>query len=169
MTGVYQWSEGARLRADPNAVGAEIERLSAASPDRQLTPQALVEAARQSNGPLHFLFVWDDAEAASLQRVEHARFIIRSLTVVVTMTPKAPSTPMRAFVNVVKNDQQGYRSLSSAMEDPELRGQVVQRAWNELLSWRNRYGQYQELATACAAVAVAVRKRDEAVAKLEAA
>ena len=165
MSAVYQWREGARFRADPNAVGAELEELSGKGPEGQLTPDALVDAARRSNGPLHSLFEWDDAAAAQQHRLEQARGIIASLVITVKMTPKAEPTTMRAFVNVVKNGQQGYRTLDSAMAETELREQVVQRAWNELLSWRQRYAEYRELATAIAAVNVAVRKRDEAAQK----
>ncbi len=76
---------------------------------------------------------------------------------------------MRAFVNVIKNGQQGYRTLQAAMVDNELRDQVVQRAWAELVSWRQKYADYQELAAAVAAVNVAIRRRDEAVTKDKAA
>lgn len=169
MSGVYQWREGFRFKADPNAVGAEIEMLSAKAPEGQLTPQALVDAARRSNGPLYGMFEWDDADAARQHRLEQARGILQALVVTVKLGPKQEAKPMRAFVNVVKNGQQGYRALDAAMADKELRDQVVQRAWAELVSWKQRYADYEELAVAVAAVNVAVRKRDETASQDKAA
>lgn len=158
MAAVYQWAEGFRFKADPNAIGAEVEKLSAAVPDGQVTPQSLVDAARRSNGALHGLFEWDDAEAAKHHRIEMARGIIRALIVTVKVTEASEPKNLRAFVNVVKDGQQGYRSLSSAMAEADLRAQVVKRAWDELLSWKRRYSEFNELATACAAVTVAARR-----------
>lgn len=150
-------------------MGTEIEALSVKAPEGQLTPQALVDAARKSNGSLYDMFEWDDADAARLHRLEQARGILQALVVTVKLGPKQEAKPMRAFVNVVKNGQQGYRALDAAMADKELREQVVQRAWTELTSWRQKYAEYQELAVAVAAVNVAIRKRDEAAAQDKAA
>jgi hypothetical protein len=46
----------------------------------EITPQDLVEAARDDNTPIHGLFNWDDESAANEQRLNTARTILRRVT-----------------------------------------------------------------------------------------
>jgi len=47
-----------------------------------LPPQAVVEAASDPRNPLHSEFTWDNDQAAHLYRLDQARTLIRSVTVV---------------------------------------------------------------------------------------
>ncbi len=49
----------------------------------KLRPQAVVDAAKDEDSPLHNAFCWDDAEAARLYRLDQARRLIRSFKVVI--------------------------------------------------------------------------------------
>jgi len=62
-------------------VVAALRRLET---DGRLTPDAVVDAARPINSPLHSFFEWDDTAAAHEWRREQARELIRSVTVEVT-------------------------------------------------------------------------------------
>lgn len=47
-----------------------------------LTPQAVVEAAGDPRNPLHSEFTWDNDQAGHLYRLDQARTLIRSVTIV---------------------------------------------------------------------------------------
>ena len=49
----------------------------------QLTPDAVVEEAALPDSPLHSMFTWDDSLAAKRWRLEEARGIITSVTVII--------------------------------------------------------------------------------------
>jgi hypothetical protein len=59
----------------------ELEFLTRAGGGR-LTPKAVVEAAADPQSALHRYFDWDDATAAHSHRIETARALIRSVTIV---------------------------------------------------------------------------------------
>lgn len=139
---VYQWKIGARYGIDPQVAGEEVDRLRA-SANGLLAPSAVVDAARYENHPLHGAFEWDDSVAGEKYREGQARYLIGHL--VVLSGPKSAPQAMRAFVNVQRGEVQGYTSTAIVISDTELRQQIIQRAVDELLRWRERYGQYEEL------------------------
>ena len=56
------------------------------------------------------------------------------------------SPPVRAFVCVkTVEDGSTYVPMVRAMNDAELRSQVLESAWNELVSFKKKYGEYKEL------------------------
>ncbi len=58
---------------------AELKALESRS--GTLTPQEVVEAARDEGTALHECFTWDDGEAAERWRLEEARELIRSVRI----------------------------------------------------------------------------------------
>lgn len=154
VPGIYQWKAGHRFMVDAQVIGETVASLAEAR-GGSLAPGDLVEHARSPNSPAHKLFEWDDSVAAHQYRVATARMVIGALVVSVTMGPKKPAQELRAFVNVMKDDVRGYTSLRDAMDDPDLRTQVVQRALDELRQWKTKYAQYKELAAVHAAIAAA--------------
>jgi hypothetical protein len=77
-----------------------------------LTPDIVVEVARDPASPLHRYFTWDDAEAAASYRLEQARTLIRSVRVVFKVEQREISAPY--FVrdpSKQKAKLQGYATL----------------------------------------------------------
>lgn len=146
---IYQWKNGASVSIDAQTAGEELERIRTRHNGR-LESDMVVDAARDDASPLHPHFEWDDARAASAHRLEQARYLIRSVEVVVDTTPE--TKPVRAFVSVVRDDDRSYTSVSHAMADPELRRQVLLTALRELEAWRGRYAELVELASVFAAI-----------------
>jgi hypothetical protein len=146
---IYKWKEGARVSIDPQTAGEEIERVRISQNGRLLAPD-LVERARDPASPLHPAFEWDDAAAAESWRVEQAKYLIRSIEVLVDR--QEIQQTIRAFVSVKRDDDRSYTSVSHAMEDPELRQQVLLAALKELEAWQNRHAELVELATVFAAI-----------------
>lgn len=146
---IYRWKEGARMGADAQSAGDELERIRTRHNGR-LEPEWVVHEAKLARNPLHDLFEWDDNVAAQNYRVDQARGIIRSIDVVVEEVeqPKA----VRAFVSVVRDRDRSYTSVSHAMSDPVLRKQVLADAWAALEAWRKRYAELDELAAVFAVI-----------------
>lgn len=144
MTMVYQWKHGSRIDLDPQAAGEELERIRTWNNGR-LEPLNVVEASRDAGAPLHTAFEWDDGKAAQSWRLEQARYVIRSVEVIV---PKhsGGEAPIRAFVSVERDADRSYTSVHHALSDKELRVQVLRQAWADLEAWRQRNAELVEFA-----------------------
>lgn len=146
---IYRWKDGARFGVDAQKAGTELERIRVRHNGR-LEPEWVVHAAKSERNPLHPLFEWDDTVAAQNWRVDQARGVIRSVEVVVEQAEE--STPIRAFVSVIRGNDRSYTSVEHAMSDPALRQQVLRAALKELEAWRSRYAELVELANVFAAI-----------------
>lgn len=149
----YSWKAASGIAIDAQAAGGAIEDLRGRVGGHVL-PADVLEHARSANSPLHGAFEWDDGEAAHRYRIQQAGHLLRSLVVHVRFEPRAEPKPVRAFVNVVnrETDRRGYVSLPDAMSDADYRAQVIQQAWRELHSWREKYREYSELAAVTSAI-----------------
>jgi hypothetical protein len=141
---VYQWKDGAHAVMDAQVAGEELERIRTWNNGR-LEPAHVVEVSRDPAAPLHPAFEWNDESAAVAYRLNQARYIIRSIDVVVDKE-KAQPAPVRAFVSVRRDEDRSYTSIQHAMSDGELRAQVVAAALAELAAWRKRHAELVELA-----------------------
>lgn len=152
----YRWRDGFDPGADPEAVGQEVTAL-AAKTRQPVSPERLVEAARESNGALHQLFEWDDARAASAQRIGYATQVLRNLIVVKVRIGDAPAgVPDR-----VVSQPRVVTPVDRATVAAKMRAAEVQQGLGELRRWRERYRAYRELAVCCAAIDVALRRVQE--------
>jgi hypothetical protein len=147
---IYGWRPGSRVSIDPQKAGEAIAKLQKAS-NGLLEPGTIVNAARSEDSPLHPHFTWDDAVAAEAYRCNEARDLVRSLTIDISRS-NLESKPVRAFVNVDVGGGQGYVSTVTAMSSEDLRKQVLQRAFDELESWRARHAELSELARIFSAI-----------------
>lgn len=91
----------------------------------RLTPEAVVEAAKNPEHPAHGHFTWDNTEAAILQRLYEARRLIRSVKVEIRtehLTVRAP-----VFIRDPQLDStvQGYASLGRLKSDADLARDAV--------------------------------------------
>lgn len=160
----YTWQKAARSVSglDAQAIGQEIEALGGRD---GVAPADLVEAARNPGSAMHSYFEWDDAKAADAYRVQQARYLLRSIEVVI----REEHPPIRAFHAVVvedgpEGDDDGgdkprrYVPVSVVAADEALRRQVIEAALAELQGWRKRYAQYRELEQIGAAIDAAMEQ-----------
>lgn len=148
---VYKWREKSHIKIDAQKAGETMEMLRTRNNGR-LTQKIVLDDARSKASILHSAFEWDDAVAGEKYRLDQAGHLIRSITVDVKVPKQEKTKPVRAFVNVLREDDQSYTSVAHAMSDAELRQQVISRAWAELQSWRKRYSEYEELASIFASI-----------------
>jgi hypothetical protein len=137
---IYQWKSGSRY-----SIGAQIaaERLKEIGERAGgITPRNVVDDARSDNSPLHKCFEWNDAKAADEYRLEQARGLIGSLVVVkVNDAPVLRET--RAFLHVSVDTPQ-YVPTEVALSTPDMRAEILQRAKEEIIRWKDRYSAYAE-------------------------
>lgn len=127
---VYEWKAGSRMKANAEKVGAELESIKGVK-----TPTGVIEMARNAKTELHRCFTWDDSEAAEAYRLEEARAVLRSITVVrsVEVPNEEPKqVKVRAYEHVDTVDEKGqdvsgYAPIDMVLSNVALRAQVMQR------------------------------------------
>ena len=113
-------------------IGGEFERVTSTSADSdvraalaeletrgRLTPESVVEAARDASSPLHEHFNWNNESAAHSHRIEQARRLIRSIRVVIVEDAVRIVAPKYVRDVTAEPTDQGYRSLPAIARDPE--------------------------------------------------
>lgn len=113
-----------------------------------VSPATVVDEARPEEAVLHPCFEWQDEVAAEKYREYQARNVIKNVVCVIPVG--SDPRPTTAFVNVTvnkeSNPQRQYVSTMIAMQDPDLKSQVMQNAINELNAFRKKYKELEELA-----------------------
>lgn len=144
----YEFAECARFQAgavgSANEVGAHLELLRQQFRG-ELTPEDVLQDARNHNSPLHTYFEWDDSSAAEQFRLSQARKLIRSV-VAVYVQEDQPARRTKAFVHISEGETSHYRDTAEALSTEKTREIVLKRAWREFQSWKARYKDLSELA-----------------------
>lgn len=111
-----------------------------------ITPQEIVEIARNEDSELHKCFEWDDSIAAEKYRIMQARTILLNLVVV----NKPKDEPVRVYqISATKNV---YQPTTFFMKNPTEYQTLLSRAMGELRSIQKRYSQLAELETVFEAI-----------------
>lgn len=129
-----------------------------------VSPEQIVDAAKNTMHTLHPIFEWNDKKAAAGYR----RMIAAKMLSAIEVTYKEmPKTPMRHF-EVIKRKQAGsetsqtyYSTVEEVMADPDARDRLVADAVKSLIQFRRRYEGLAELE-------VVIRSIDEVIASLTA-
>jgi hypothetical protein len=110
-----------------------------------LTAEAVVKAATPVSHPLHDRFEWDDKKAGHSFRLQQAQHIIRYTVI----TVPGKSEPVRAFVSLPDDRQCDsdvqYREIVNVMKNETMRKQLLESAKSEMLSFKRRYSELEEL------------------------
>jgi hypothetical protein len=118
----------------------------------QLTPQDVVDTARDESHPLHARFEWDDQLAGEAYRRAQAGELIRSLKVVFAESPEGDERRVRAWSAFPESpDQQGYVPTEEVMQDPFAAKLLLRQAERELKAFQRKYGHLKEFADLVAA------------------
>lgn len=125
-----------------------------------LNPTLVVEAARDSNNPLHAHFEWDDSAAAEAFRLAQAHGLIRRVKLTV-MRPASDARRMtisstRAFESrpSQRSRKGGYEPIDDILADEHKRQELVAQVLRDLRAYRRRYALLSELAAVWEAIDV---------------
>jgi hypothetical protein len=135
-----------------NEVGLIIQRLITKRGEAR--PEDLVDDARRATHPLHSCFEWNDSRAAHAHRLDQARYILRSITIV-----RENRDPVRAFVNIERSG--GWRSIEVVMSDPTDRQLLLEQALNDLRAFERKYRALEEMGPIHAAIAAVLRLKNK--------
>ncbi len=144
---LYRWKDGARFsKLDPQEVGEELDEIAAEN-EGALDPEDVVAKARPKKSLLHpVIFELNEKQAAHQHRIDKARHLIRSVTVVYReATEEEEEATTRAY-EVVHRGTKRYFGVFSIMASPDQRDLLVRTALRELHGWRKRYAGISELA-----------------------
>lgn len=110
-----------------------------------LTPQVVVDTARDPHHPLHSRFEWDDGVAAELHRREQARALIRKVRITYReATETEAARTVRAFHAVPNENGMAYEPIEEVVNDP-IKTQILMNSMaREWKAMRRRYGHFQE-------------------------
>lgn len=131
-----KWS-GFKFKADAEKCWKEIKSLG-----ETVTPEAVVNYARDENTELHKCFEWDDTKAAEAWRKAQARTICGSLVVVEEKEEKEPIT-----FRILQHDsqEQAYKPVTLILQNEGEYKRLLNRAKGELASFKERYKNILEL------------------------
>jgi hypothetical protein len=142
---VYRFRPGSRIKGDPQVIGERLSTIRRGN-GGDITPEMVLKDARSAHSPLHPLFEWDDRVAGHKWRIFQASHVIQCVATVVE-DAQGDERLTRAYVSVKRrgHDRNSFVPVTTAMEDPGLRAQVLERAFGELQIWRDKYQHYEEL------------------------
>ena len=147
------------MQSNEASVREELKRIAKRN-DGVLTAEAVVEAARNDDSPLHSAFTWDDTEAAIKWRLHQARNIILRIKVEVSDV-KAHTVTIREWASLTPDrleDGGGYREVVRVMRNEDQRAQLLADALAELDRISEKYRTLSELAEVFAAIKAARRR-----------
>ncbi len=121
-------------RADPNKAYEEISSL------KEITPQNVVDLARNENSVIHNDFEWNDTVAGEKYRLIQARKMIINFSIV---TEDKESEPIRALqISTTVNE---YKPVEIILRNEDEYQSLLKRAKGELEAFRRRYQTLTEL------------------------
>lgn len=122
---------------DAQKCASEIESIG-----DDVTPQEIVDKARNDRTELHKAFEWRDDVAAEKYRVYQARQLCINL-IIRREEVTADTPPTRFFYKASGN--RGYQKSEYIYRNDDEHAALLARANNELLAWKRRYAGIEEL------------------------
>ena len=110
-----------------------------------LTPEVVVDTARDPEHPLHSRFEWDDSVAAEKYRREQAHQLIQKAKI--SYQPHGESGPprlTRAFVAIRAGDGHVFDPVEEVAQDPLRRKMALADMEREWKTLRRKYEEFAE-------------------------
>lgn len=124
--------------------GLRDELLTVRVQHGKLTPQLVVDTARNPEHPLHSRFEWDDSVAGEAWRRQQAHELIRKAKVVYREADEStPEKSVRAFVAIRAEEGHVFDPVEEVAEDPFRRKLALADMERE---WKVLYQRYKEFA-----------------------
>ena len=113
-----------------------------------VTSRDVVDAARSTNSPIHPYFEWNDKVAADQYRLWQAREMLRAIRV--RYEDRGGEThEARAFhvtrSAIYEDGPRKYRTFQVLHGESAFAAQMMQSAYDDLMSWRRKYEPYRPI------------------------
>ena len=124
------------------AVEEALRRIKKDDADGLISPDAVVEAARDPRSALHRFFTWDDSAAAEMYRKVQARQLIRTVVV------REHNEPALHYVNVKVKvaggaQRRGYVDRDRIIADDDLFEQVIADVRARIVAQQNKLESFE--------------------------
>lgn len=139
---MIEWKIKGLYKADAEAVYQEIASLGS-----KVTPEQIVEYAKDKSTELNKCFTWNNAEAAKKYRIIQAQAIIRNISVTVDYNDdngEQKQVKCRAIVCTNENKNQ-YEPISRCIENPDSFARLKATFLKDLLYFKERYERYSKI------------------------
>lgn len=133
---IAEWKHPGIFQADPQKVAGELKTLG-----DEITPDQIVDAARDASTELHKCFEWDNDVAAEKWRKHQARQLLCFL-VIREEEPKPDTVPVRVYYKI---DDGGYKHCERVFTRADEYQNLLQTALAELRAFKMKYARLQEL------------------------
>ena len=137
---VYSWKDY-KYAISADTVGKQFEEIEKRY--GSVTSENVLNTAKDTKNPIHSLCEWDDSVAANNYRLQQASKIICNLSV--ELETKEHQIITRAYVDVSENKKGSFINVVSAFENQDTKAIVLQRALQELITFKNKYKNLNEL------------------------
>lgn len=127
-----------------NSYGQDLFRLMKKTGKDLVTPEEVVEDAKNPQRAYHEFFEWNDKIAGEQFRLTQARYLLGAIEVTV-VTAESEPLHIRAFHNVIIEGDRGYAKQEFVFNNANATEQVVEHALREAKNWANRYRTYKKL------------------------
>lgn len=124
------------FKADAEKVHDELQTLE------EITPQNIVDYAKDENTELHKCFNWDDTYCANEYRKQTARKVVQFL-VVKEDNPPEDREPIK--IRVMQNTGRVYEPVQRIIQKEDEYKKLLERAYAELRAFKQRYKSLVEL------------------------
>lgn len=142
----YTWKIDLYKDIDANDVGKELKKIEQTS---GITKENVLEYAKDEKTTLNKMFEWDDSIAGEKYRLEQAKHIIGNIHVEYIQDEKkegkSQKTIIRAFVKTKNSKNEEYKNIKSVISDAEQYALLLNQAYKELNSTKNKYAELQEI------------------------
>lgn len=130
---IVSWKIEGLFKANAQKVYEEIG-------DTSISPEEVLEKARNEKSELHKCFEWDDSTAAEKFRLQQARQIIQLLVIV---PQKKTDEPVRVFS--ITSQRNTYQPTRLFLQQPDEYQILLKKAKIELAEFKKRYKTLSEL------------------------
>lgn len=140
---IIKWSVKGFVKADASKCYEEIKEIG-----DEVKAEQVLEKARDESTELHKCFDWDDSSAAEKYRLSQARWVVGHL-IVVTHTTDNNNKESVQFRVMLKNDSSkdsGYKQTLVMVRDEDEYKKMLEQAYKELRSFKQKYQCLSELA-----------------------
>lgn len=151
----YKARIGAQFGDDKAQIyGEELERIQKKN-GGILTPQIIVEEAKNKKSPIHNYFEWDKDKAHKKFLLHQARMLIGTIEVIVNFNGEEKA--IRRYLNVTSESlgeetTRDYMVIEKVLSDKELKNQILEQAIAEIDYWKEKYKIYKELSPIFASI-----------------
>jgi hypothetical protein len=139
---MIEWKIKGLFKADAEAVYEEITSLG-----EEVTPEQVVEFAKDKNTELHKCFEWDNRKAAHKYRIAQAQSIFRNIAYVKEYADEEGNgqTVIVRAITCTNERKNTYETIERCIENPESFARLQASMLKDLTIFTQRYERYASL------------------------